>query len=233
MDELIKAINNVSEACNNSLPLWVSVVNIIVPILLTIVTIILSVRMDRQNKGLQKELSNRDMANQTRGNILDFYNSFYKGLNVVLQAKENVAEVFISEQSFYKWAIEIESVNTEILRSFNQAKLMLDDKEILGQMRSAKEEFSRLYTAVSYYVSSGIPSQTILNAWNEFKKQYDIQVGDYYKLLLNSEQKEAFVILCKNSYTINIESLIQRYIDVVGSNNFDEPFKKYVQIKKL
>jgi hypothetical protein len=40
--------------------------------------------MDRQNKNLQKVLSNRNMVNQTRGNILSIYNSFYKGLSVVV-----------------------------------------------------------------------------------------------------------------------------------------------------
>ena len=77
MEELIKAINNVAEACGEALPRWASIAGIVAPIILTVITIYLSLRMDKQNKKLQKMLSDRDTINQTRECILNIYNSFY------------------------------------------------------------------------------------------------------------------------------------------------------------
>ena len=79
MEELIKAINSVAEACGEALPRWASIAGIVAPIILTVITIYLSLRMDRQNKKLQKMLSDRDTINQTRECILNIYNSFYTG----------------------------------------------------------------------------------------------------------------------------------------------------------
>ena len=54
MDELVIAVNKMAESLQNSTPVWISAVSIIVPIVLTIVSIVLSVRTDRNNKELQK-----------------------------------------------------------------------------------------------------------------------------------------------------------------------------------
>ena len=54
MEEIVAAINNVAESLKNSTPAWVSVVGVLVPIVLTVVSIILSVRMDKNNQQMQK-----------------------------------------------------------------------------------------------------------------------------------------------------------------------------------
>lgn len=233
MEELIKAINNVAEACGEALPRWASIAGIVAPIILTVITIYLSLRMDKQNKKLQKMLSDRDTINQTRECILNIYNSFYTGLDIVLKAGSDVGEVFTSDQSYCLWAQSIENANTDIFRSFNQAKLMVDDGELISQLREARDMFSKLNMAVNHYISTGIPSQMINNAWLKIANQGNIQFGNYYALLQNRVLYEEFLALCKTAYTHNIQGIIEEYKKIVGCDTFDKPFQKYVQIKEL
>ena len=233
MEELIKAINSVAEACGEALPRWASIAGIVAPIILTVITIYLSLRMDRQNKKLQKMLSDRDTINQTRECILNIYNSFYTGLDIVLKAGSDVGEVFTSDQSYYLWAQSIENANADIFRSFNQAKLMVDDDDLINQLREAKDIFSRLHVAVNHYISTGIPAQMINNAWMKISSQGNIQPGNYYALLQNRVLHEEFLSSCKTGYTHNIQGILEEYRNCVGKDTFDKPFRKYVQIKEL
>ena len=107
MEEIVAAINNVAESLKNSTPAWVSVVGVLVPIVLTVVSIILSVRIDKNNQQMQKMLANRDMMNQTRQSVLDIYNSYFNGFMILTQANGNIAEIFTSDQSYYRWAQDI------------------------------------------------------------------------------------------------------------------------------
>ena len=233
MEELINAVNRVADSVGSTLPLWASVAGLVVPIMLTVVTIILSVRMDQKNKKLQTMLSNRDTMNQTRQCVLDIYNSYLTALNLAVQADGNVAEIFVSDQSYYRWAQDIEIANTNIMRSFNQTKLMIQDEELLKQIRNARDAFSQLTMAINAYIYTGIPSQTVVNAWAQFSPQYGIQGGNYFALMQNRTLAENFTKLCETSYTRDIQAKIEGYINAVVNDAFDEPFKKYVQIKEL
>ena len=67
MDEIIKSLDNIADAINgDALAMCLSIIFAVVPIVLTIITIVLSVRMDKQNKKLQKAIADRDTVNQTR-----------------------------------------------------------------------------------------------------------------------------------------------------------------------
>lgn len=233
MEELVNATNHLAASVGSALPLWASVAGLVVPIILTVVTIILSVRMDRQNKQLQKTLSNRDMVNQTRQCVLDIYNSYLAGLNLAAQANGNVAEIFVSDQSYYRWAQDIENADTDIMRAFNRTKLMLEDEVLLTHLAKARDAFSQLTLSIKTYIHTGIPAQTVANAWAQFSVQYNIQGGNYYALMQNRVWGEAFIKLCETSYTRDIQAKIEGYINAVGNDAFDEPFKKYVQIKEI
>lgn len=233
MDELVIAVNKMAESLQNSTPVWISAVSIIVPIVLTIVSIVLSVRTDRNNKELQKMLANRDMMNQTRQCVLDIYNAYFDGFHILIQASGNIAEIFVSDQSYYRWAQDIENASKKIMQAYNQAKLLLDDATLLKQLSVAQAAFFLLEKAVKSYISTGIPSQTIANAWAQFSKQYSIASENYFALLQNRSLAESFCKMCETTYTKDIQQKVTVYIELVSNNQFDESFKKYVQIKEL
>ena len=233
MEELGAAINHVAEALQTTTPAWVSATGIIVPIILTVISIVLSVRMDKNNKEMQKMLANRDMMNQTRQCVLDIYSAYFNGFHILTQANGNIAEIFVSDQSYYRWAQDIESAERSITQAYNQAKLLLEDQQLLSQLSDAQAAFYSLNNAVKSYIYTGIPSQTIINAWAQFTPQYSVAMGNYIALFQNRALGEAFSRLCETTYTRDIQEKVKAYIDLVRSEQFDVPFKKYVQIQNL
>ena len=190
-------------------------------------------RIEKQNTRLQKQLSDRDTANQTRQYIFDFYNSFCAELNYIAQSHSNVAEIFTSFQSFYGWSLKLENIRDDMFRSVNTAKLMIDDEVLICIMRNARDAFSKLYNTVNAYINTGIPVQTVENAWEQVSKKYNINKNDYYTLVQNKVWHDDFVKMCENSYTKDIDNKIQEYIDIVGNDSFDTAFKKHAKINEL
>ena len=233
MDELVMAVDRIAAALQTTTPSWFSVVSILVPIVLTIVSIVLSVRMDRNNKELQKMLANRDMMNQTRQCVLDIYNAYFNGFHILVQTNGNIADIFVSEQSYYRWAQDIENANKQIMQACNQAKLLLDDATLLKQLSVAQATFFLLEKTVKSYIYTGIPSQTISNAWAQFSRQYSITPGDYSALLRDRSLGETFCKMCETTYTTDIQKKVEGYIELVRQDQFDESFRRYVNIKDL
>ena len=232
MEELVIAVNRLADS-STSLPMWANVVSIVVPILLTLLTIYLTIRIDRQNKKLQIALANRDMQNQTRQAVLDIYNAYCAACNCIGSASENVSSIFVADQSYYQWANDVQKANSELFRAYNQARLLLDDENILNTLKTARDAYSKINSEIGAYIATGLPTQTITNAWSQISIQYGISVGNYYALIQNPICGEAFSKLCETSYTKRIQASIKTYLDIVGCDDFDEPFKKYVQIREL
>ena len=232
MEELVQAVNRIADS-SSTIPLWVSLVGLIVPIVLTIVSICLSIRMDKQSKDLQKLIANRDMVNQSRETVLGFYNSYLSARDVLGRSCSNIAEIFTSDQSYYNWALEIDNACSSIIYSYNKAKLMMDDPSLLSQMKMGFDAFTQLNANIKMYISTGIPSQTISNAWAQFSQQYTVLAGDYYVLFQNRALGEAFAKLCETSYTKDIQSCVGLYNRIIDCDTFDAPFKKYVQIREI
>lgn len=233
MDELIIAVNRLVDSQTGTLPLWANIVCIVVPILLTVLSIYLTVRMDRQNKKLQIALANRDMQNQTRQAVLDIYNAYCAALNYVGPVADNVASVFVSDQSYYNWAGDVQKAYAELCRACNQANLMLNDDKLMHELRSARDAYARILTEINCYIYTGIPSQTITNAWAQISKHYGVVAGNYAALMQNPVLGDAFTKACETSFTKNIQKNIKGYMDIVGCDSFDEPFRKYVQIRDM
>ncbi len=233
MDDIIKSLNQIAEAIKTDEPsLWFSIIFAVVPIVLTVITIWLSIRMDKQNQKLQKAIADRDTINQTRQCILDIYNAYLDAFHLAGQADGNVPEIFVSDQSYYKWAMDVENKNKEIMYAYNRTKLMLDDPQLLETLKNGFDAFSALNGSVKSYIFTGTPTRTIQNAWCSFCQSHsNIQMGDYYALFQDSVLADEFRKLCSNKYTDSIQKNIEIYLSVIGCDNFDEKFKKYLQIK--
>ena len=129
MDEVIEVLNRIAENLHAGVPAWVTIIGAIAPIILTIITIVLSVQIHRQNKNLQKMIHNRDVINQSRKEILSVYNAFSTSL-LTLQKCGSVEGVFSSEYGTYQWNQEIMDSRIEVINACNTANLLLDDKAL-------------------------------------------------------------------------------------------------------
>ena len=234
MDEIIKSLDKIADAINgDALTTCLSIIFAVVPIALTIITIVLSVRMDKQNQKLQKAIADRETVNQTRQCILDIYNAYLDAFHLAGQASGNIPDIFVSDQSYYTWANDIDNKSKEIMYAYNRAKLMLNDPQLLETLKNGFDVFSALNGAVKSYIFTGTPTRTIQNAWCAFCQAHpNIQPGNYYVLLQDSVMANEFRKLCSNTYTDGIQKNIEMYMAVVGNDDFDEKFKKYLKISK-
>ena len=234
MDEIIKSLDNITDAINgNAIPMWLSILFATTPIVLTLITIVLSVRMDKQNQKLQKSIADRDAINQTRQCVLDIYNAYLDAFHLTGQSNGNVADIFASDQSYYTWANDVDNRSKAVMYAYNRAKLILNDPQLLETLKNGFDTFSALNGAVKSYIFTGTPTRTIQNAWCAFCQAHpNIQPGNYYALLQDSVMANEFRKLCSNTYTDGIQKNIELYMTIVGNDDFDGKFKKYLQISK-
>lgn len=234
MDEIIQSLDKIADAINgNALTTYLSIALAVVPIVLTIITIVLSVRMDKQNQKLQEVLADRDTTNQTRQCILDIYNAYLDAFLLTGQANGNVADIFVSDQSYFLWANDVDNRSKAVMYAYNRANLILNDPQLIETLKNGFDAFSALNGSVKNYIFTGIPTSTIKNAWRTFCQVHpDIQAGNYTVLLQDIVLADEFRRLCSNSYTDGIQKNIEVYMSVVGSDAFDEKFRKYLQISK-
>lgn len=235
MDEVAFTLNRIADSLTDSgTPMWLTAIGILMPILLAAITIFMSVRTDRQNRELQKLIHNRDVANQTRQIIIEIYHAFFNAFVITQHEITNVAGVFTSEQLFLQWENTIDYTLKEVSFAYNKLKLLLpEDREIVEYTRKCWVAFTDINYAVSTYIRTGIAAQTIRAAWSTIQTKCIIQFGDYFTLYQNTMLAEEFTRLCENTYTRDIQRKLEVYSELIGKNEFDDLFKKYVQIREL
>ena len=139
--------DNIADAINgNALTTCLSIIFAVVPIVLTIITIVLSVRMDKQNQKLQKAIADRDTMNQTRQSVLDIYNAYLDAFHLTGQANGNVADIFVSDQSYYMWANDVDNKSKAVMYAYNA---IVDAK---GELNN--------------------PNSKLVKKWNELLERY-------------------------------------------------------------
>jgi hypothetical protein len=177
MEQIVQALNEIKNVIEGDrFTVVMSGILAVTPIILTIITIWLSVRMDKQSKKLQKELADRDQKNQTRSCVLDIYNTYLSAFHMTGQATGNISEIFVSDQSYYKWALEVEENSKNIMSAYNRAKLMLKDEVLINELKKGFEAFSILNGSVKSYIFSGLPTQTIQNAWKTSRASFEVSM---------------------------------------------------------
>ena len=252
VEVLIKALNRIAEALEKGfVPLELTVVGIGVPIFLTLGSLWLNYRTSKQNEELQNNLHNRDVKNQTRQIIINIYNSYLDALSVAEMAENNFMIIFISPQFIQSWSGLFSNSCSPVVRAFSQANIILNDSDMIDYLSKCKEAFVALNNSVNQYTNTPTPFQIIQNAWNTLWQKYPqryqcMNTGSYvgmnygnsfyqdYNLLhQNPADLEEFKKLCETDYTKNIQEKLKMFLGLVRDGQFDNYFKKYVQIQKM
>lgn len=232
MDELVRSINNIADILKKQSPEYVSIIMAVVPVLLTIITIILSWRMDRQNKKLQKMIHNRDILNQYRQDILLIYNTYSEAwINLVRYG--SVEKIFIHEQTTYNWNQEINNMIIEVARASDKAELLLDDKELTGYLVSLRDDYKEICICVSRYIYNNTFSQVLQNALSTVASKNGVLGSNANYLAQNPVTQEQLIKLCENENTREIAQKIKSFSDKMTDEKFDSMFRKYLQFHEI
>ncbi len=195
MKETIEALNGIAAAIEGVFPSWVTAIEAFAPIVLTVITIILSVRMDKQNKRLQRELHNRDVSSQARHDILEIYDAFCQTL-FVLKKRGPVAAIFSNMTVLSIWIQELCDASIKTYMACDRSKLLLDDKELTEYLRYLTQKYDEIYTSILSYTNSSVSSQM---CDNEKAKCIQAKITEYNDLLSD----DAFDARFKKYLTIN------------------------------
>ena len=221
MEEIVQELQKISEILlQNQTPAWLTYLSSLGPLILTGISVFIACGQHKQNQNLQKQIANRDSSNLLRQNVLEVYNAYFNGLRVVDQAVGNVADVFASPQSLQQWVYEFQRAYEMLACSYNQAKLMLDDDQLLQALKTSFYKFNDLYGCVNSYYHSGLPLSAMNNAWAVVSPKYMINAGDYVTLSQNLPAMEEFWKLCENRHTQDI----RKFMEAFKSSMEDETF---------
>lgn len=117
--------------------------------------------------------------------------------------------------------------------SYNQAKLMFDNDQLLKVLKTFFYKLNDLYGCVNRYYHSGLPLAAMNNAWTVVSPKYMINAGDYVTLSQNLSAMEDFWKLCDNRHTQDIRKLMEAFKASIEDEAFDKHFKKYIQMNQL
>jgi len=232
MEDIITPLNNIADAIKGGIPTWVTVLGAFTPIILTVITIILSVRMDEQNKKLQQDIHKRDVRNQARQDILGIYDSFCETL-VVLKRRGIVASILSDEYATNCWNQELSEVSTKVSKACDRAKLLIDDKELTDYLCLLTQDYHDIYASISRYLYSGVPAQMIQVARNNLQNQYGNAVSNPSFLVSNVAIRNQYIQMCENEITKELQRKIDAYCEMLSDDKFDIKFKKHLVIDEL
>lgn len=243
IDELINAINN------NSVPLWLTIIGILVPIAISLLVwwqshqqnkknIALQQQIKTSEEKLQKEISSKEIKVQMHGDILMIYDDFCLAQNTIGYAEDNVHTIFSNFNSNngislpLQWINNVTSSTNMLCQSINKAKLLLpsEDTEIRTILESIWEKYKELRKKAYEYFYSGTAFTYSNNAWNIVGPRFNIIAGDYNTLVSNPIAYDAFLKLCINDTTKEINEKIKEILDLLTYNKFDIFFEKYLRM---
>lgn len=253
MEELIQKIDEVIVAINSSsTPLWINIVGIFVPIVLSIVVIFITIHQNKINKilqqqicdtniKLQQELSLKEQKLQMHTDVIKIYEDYCLAQNAVAEFKDKTHIIF---SSFYSNSagllVPLNAINN-LQNSFNimcmaenRAMILFPESDTCIKER-LKEIFlktRKILDKLADYYLSGIAKSISDIAWQKIVTQ-GISLGDYVSLMQNQKLYNTYLDMCKNQTTAEIEKQIEDILSLYTYDNFDLYFKKYVQIDSI
>lgn len=234
MEEIMRELQKISEILQqNQTSVWITYLSSLGPLILTGISVFIAIKQHKQNQALQKQIANRDAANLLRQNVLDVYNVYFNGLRVVEQYMLSGVIIFAFRSILQQWMKEFQEAYDALWRTFNQARLMLNDDQLLQALMRSFHRFSELYSYVNSYWQRGLLLNTMKDAWMVISSKYAIEVENYVTLSQNSSAMKELRELCDNEHTQEINRLMEAFKASMGDETFDKHFKEYIRITQL
>lgn len=234
-EKLIEELKNLTEAINkNTVPLWISIVGVIVPIILSVAVIVQAWVQHRQNEKLQSLLSNRDIKAQMHSDFLKIYDDFCIAQNTLAKAEKDLIMIFSHPLMERQWTDELVKSNNLICQAVNRAKLLLsdqeDDKKLKDTLENVYKKYSDLTKKIVPYCIKGDSEKNRMSAWNSIVPEFGISPNSYEFLNINLYAQEKFVKLCRNDILDGFQAEIEQLLSCFVYEKFDVFFEKYLRI---
>ena len=250
MEELAQKIDEIIATMNsNTLPLWVSIVGIFVPILLSVVVIVISIMQHKINKKLQEEIAKqninmqeqineRDIRIQMHSDILGIYNDFCSAQEAICFMDGRsylIFSNFFIENGAQLPAIFSNGLNNSlniVCQAVNRARLLLpqSDDELRKVLCLLFDKYKLLKLKVDEYLHNGVAINIFQNAWAKINGGNFGQFTNYAQLVNNQSAYATYLEYCKTEKTREIDSLIAELRSLFEYDKFDKYFEPYLRL---
>ena len=244
MEELIQKIDElINEISANSVPLWLSIIGVFVPILLSLLVLWQGCRQNKRNielqqqitnseEKLQKELSAKEIKVQMHGDFLKIYDDFCIAQSVMGKAKDNMPNFFANPNIAFQWTSDLINANNGVCQAINRARLLLPtcDKEFLEVLRNVFEKYRELTYKVTDYIDTGAAEFYRNQTWSKITQTYNIAYGDYRALANNPIACQDFMKLYSNKEMDILNEMIREILPLFEYDSFDKYFEKYLRV---
>lgn len=226
IDELIIAINN------NSIPLWLSIVGILIPIFISIVVAIQAYIQHNSNKKLQMYISEKEARIQMHGDFLAIYDSFCIAQKCIGPSRNKMDEIFANPNILSQWYDDLHKASFGLCQSTNRALLLLpeSDTNLRNTLDSLFKKYRDLVEQIYDYISTGKVEYDRGQAWSKLNPQYGIFVGNYAMLSSNPVAYGDYIKLFSNEKTKQISETIKELLPLFEYEKFDKFFEPYLRI---
>lgn len=233
MEELVQKIDELKEVLNaNSVPLWLSIFCMIVPIAISIAVAIFAGVQHYQNKKLQKAISDKDLRVQMHGDILSIYDGNSMVQSTLGRAGAGITTILAEPNQTFQWRIELHNVLQVLCQANNRAFLLLPqcDSSLREVLKNIFSKFQALCAEIDYYIFLGEAEKARQQAWTTIFATYGILINDYNALLYNGKAAETFIKLCSNEITTKMDNEVREILELFHYEKFDKYFEPYLRM---
>lgn len=233
MEELVQKIDELIMTLNsNSIPLWISIIGVFVPILLSIAVIAITITQNAQNKKLQKMISDKELKVQMHGDILSIYDGHVLLLDAVSKVGDNIASILFNPKLTSQWYNELYNAGKVLYKVNDRAALLLPQRDIdlRNVLKSVLSKYETMMKEVFNYINSGAAEFSRQQAWKTIGAAYKIQINDYNALSSNSKATKEFIKLYSNATINKINDEIKEIRAALKYDKFDKYFEPYLSI---
>lgn len=241
MEELTQKIDELIATLNaNTVPLWVSIFGIFVPIAISIAVIVITVIQNLQNKKLQQAISDRECTVQMHNDILKIYDDFCiaqqilgitGGKSYIVFSNFGATNTGILAPEMY--VNNLNAALTSLCQALNRAKLLLPqkDEQLRKILENVYDKYRQLKFKVDEYYYEGIARNVSDDAWQKIVNgNFNIAQYDYIHLRQNESAFKFYLESCKTTTTKEIDNMTNELIELLKYEKFDIYFEKYLQM---
>ena len=163
-----------------SIPNWISITGVFVPIALSVIVLIMQILQQKSNKQLQKRIYNHEVELKCFDSILQIYSSFSKSVDSLPQLPKNLKERIANKKAWYESLIEIDR---EMYRKYDFAVLLLGKEDDLTKKLYEKiKEYDDIISSVDNLSTDVTENdeKNLLNLIEQYMKSMNYDNFDQY-----------------------------------------------------
>lgn len=236
-EKIIDALNRIEKALSSEswITILISVVGIICPIIMAIISYRLSKKTDKSNENLRKMLYNRDVENHTRDMFIGIYNTFFKAYKYAESLKQFEEVIFWNRDNafFYRLRENLEKLEY----SNNMFKLLNEnsneDDSMKNTMQSFIDEYSDLIKEIENYLNSQLVTRNFEAAYQKVGTIYGITLQTGSQLYTNNNARKEFIGCLNDTFTEDIKKRINSVCKKFEDGKYEKYFSEKAKIKRF